>query len=358
MIRPRLPLLAVLALGLPLLAGLPAAAGSISVEALPSGKAAPAPAAAPAAPVAAAESDVPMVALPPQLKPAVSLEGDVIKLGDLWDNAGDKAQTVLARAPEPGKRLVLEARWLGAVASAYGLDWRPVTSFERCVVERTARTIDLREVEAQLRDALIQAGAAPSSTIELSNRAALRLVVPTTVEPTIAVRDLNYDPRMNRFSAVIEAPADSPAAQRLKVSGAVFASARIPVLTHAMGRGEVITENDIDLLDVREELLRRDIVTNARMLVGQEPRNALHAGSPIRVSDLQKPVVVGRNSAVTMTIRTPLMTLTAQGRANEDGGVGDVIRITNAQSKRVVDARVVGPGEVVVVPPGQRAQAD
>jgi len=362
--RFRLPPLAAVVLGLPLLTALPAVAGSISVEALPPlGAVKAGPAAVPSsrlesAPAAAAADPAPVVPLTPQLKPSVTLDADVIKLGDLWDEAGEKANVPLARAPEPGKRLVLEARWLGAVASAYGLDWRPVTSFERCVVERATRTIDLRDVEAQLRDALIQAGAAPSVSIELANRASLRLQVPASVEPTIAVRDLNYDPRMNRFTALIEAPADAANAQRFKVSGSVYASTRIPVLTHAMGRGEIISENDIDLLEVRDEILRRDVVTNARMLIGQEPRSSLRPGAPIRSADLQKPVVVTRNSAVTMIVRTPMMTLTAQGRAAEDGSTGDVIRVTNIQSKHAVDARVVGPGQVVVVPPSQHALAD
>ena len=345
MIR-RLSSLATLVVGLALLAGLPAVAGSISVEALPPGPGS-------VSSRASALTDPPAVPLAPQLKPMVTLDAETIKLGDLWDEAGDKAGIVLARAPEPGRRIVLEARWLAAVANAYGLDWRPVTSFERCTLERAARTIDPREIETQVREALIQAGAPPSSSIELSNRASLRLQIPSSAEATVAVRDLNYDPRMNRFSAIIESPAESANAQRLKVSGTVYASVRVPVLTHAMGRGEVISENDIELLDVRDEMLRRNIVTNARLLIGQEPRVSLQAGTPIRTSDLQKPVVVARNSAVTMIVRTPMMTLTAQGRASEDGSTGDVIRVTNIQSKQTIDARVVGPGQVLVGPPGK-----
>ncbi|CCG40359.1 flagellar basal body P-ring formation chaperone FlgA [Magnetospirillum molischianum] len=307
--------------------------------------------------VAAGTGTGTVAALPPQLRPAVTLEADVIRLGDLWENAGEKAEVPLAKAPEPGKHITLEARWLAAVANAYNLDWRPATPFDRTTIERAGRTIDIRAVETELREALSLEGAPAGANIELSNRGSLRILVPVNTDQTIGIRDLNYDPRMNRFSAVVEVPAGAANATRFKVNGSVFASARIPVLAHPMARGEVIAENDIEWVEVREEVVRRDVVTTLRQVVGQEPRYPLRAGAPIRTAEIQKPISVAKNSAVTIIVRTPFMVLSAQGRATEDGSVGDVIRVTNAQSKQVVDARVEGPGQVSVIPAGQRAQA-
>jgi flagella basal body P-ring formation protein FlgA len=104
-------------------------------------------------------------------------------------------------------------------------------------------------------------------------------------------------------------------------------------------------------------VVRRDVVTNPRLLIGQEPRYQLRAGAPIRTVEVQKPVVVGKSSSVTIILRSKFMTLTAQGRALEDGSVGDVIRVTNVQSKQTVDAKVEGPGQVSVMPGGLRAVA-
>jgi len=295
--------------------------------------------------------------LPPQLKPSVVLTGDAITLGDIWENIGDKAGTPLANAPAPGKRVTLETRWLLAVAQSYGIDWRPASPFERSVVERAGQSVDIRVIETELREALAMEGAPAGASIEISNRQQLHIVIPTTTSPTVAVKDLVYDQRMNRFQAVLEAPAGAPNSVRFKVMGNVFASARIPVLAHPMGRGETISDADIQWVDVREEVVRRDIVTNPRMLIGQEPRYQLRAGVPVRTTEVQKPVVVGKNSSVTIVLRSKFMTLTAQGRAVEDGSVGDVIRVTNVQSKQTVDARIEGPGQVSVMPGGLRTLA-
>ena len=296
--------------------------------------------------------------LPAQLKAAVSLEGDLIRLGDLWENIGDKAGTPLANAPQPGKRITLETRWLAAVAQSYGIDWRPANAFERAVVERVGQTVDHRAIETELREALRLEGAPANASIEIANRSALQIVIPATASPNVAVRDVIYDQRMNRFTATVEVPAGSPSATRVKLNGSVFASARIPVLAHPMARGDVITEQDLEWVDVREEVVRRDVATNARQMIGQEPRYQLRPGAPVRLAELQKPVVVAKNTPVTMIVRNRFMTLTAQGRAVEDGSVGDVIHVINIHSKQTVDARVDGPGQVSVSPGGMRAQVN
>lgn len=297
--------------------------------------------------------------LPATLRPAASIEGETVRLGDLWDDLGDKADVVIAPAPQPGKRVTADARWLSAVAQNHGVNWRPANAFESIVIERAAQVIDVKLVESELREALAAEGVPAPFDLDISNRTALNMMVPTGNGPVgVAVRDVVWDNRTARFTATVEAPAGAPNAQRQRISGHVFTTARVPVLNRPMTRGDVITERDIEWIEARAEAVRRDIVTDVRQLVGQEPRLQLRSGAPVRVGDLQRPVLVPRNSTVTMTIKTPYMKLTAQGRAVEEGGKGDVIRVTNLSSKRVVEAVVEGPGTVVVVPNGAVALAN
>ncbi|CAA7626899.1 flagellar basal body P-ring formation chaperone FlgA [Magnetospirillum sp. UT-4] len=292
--------------------------------------------------------------LPPELKPQAVLDADVVRLGDLWDNLGPKAETVVAGAPQPGKRVTADARWLVAVAQAYGIDWQPASAYDRIVIERAGQVVDMRLIETELREALAMEGVRGNFDFDVANRGALNIMVPGNGPTTVAVRDLGWDPRTNRFAATIEVPAGSPAAVRQRVQGRVFPTVRMPVLARAMGRGEVIAEKDIQWVDMREEQARRDVITDARQMIGQEPRFQVRAGVPVRLNDLQRSVLVSRNSLVTVALKTPFMSLTTQARAVEDGGKGDVIRITNLQTKRTVEATVDGPGLVSVVPGGPR----
>ncbi len=290
--------------------------------------------------------------LPMQLKPAVTITQDVIRVGDLWDNAGSKADLAIAQAPQPGKRVTLDTRWLVALANNNGLDWRPTTAFDRTIVERSGQNIDLNLVETELREALTLEGVPPTSTFEITNRQALSVVIPADAAPTIAIKDLVIDTRTQRFNATVEAPAGSPSAVRVKIAGRTMSTTRMPVLIRAMNRGETITAQDLVMTDVRDDNLRQDLVIDPKQLIGLEPRLLLKSNIPIRLADLQRPMAVSRNGLVTMQLHTPFMTLTTQGKAMEDGGVGDVVRVTNLQTKQIVEARVQGPGQVVVAATG------
>ncbi len=58
-----------------------------------------------------------------------------------------------------------------------------------------------------------------------------------------------------------------------------------------------------------------------------------------------------RRGLVTILYRHPRMTLTAKGRAMEDGSDGEVIRIANTKSNTVIEAVVVGAHTVAVTAP-------
>lgn len=299
-------------------------------------------------------------ALPASLKSVATIEADTIKLGDLWDNLGDKAETVVANAPQPGKRITADARWLAAVAQNYGISWQPASAFDRIVIERGGQMVDIKLIETEIKEALGMEGVTAPFDFEIANRSALNITIPSSGNGPagVAVRDVAWDPRTSRFTATVEVPAGSPSAVRQRVNGRVFSVSRIPVLNRAMNRGETIGERDVEWIDVRAENLRRDIVTDPRQLIGQEPRYQMRQGVAVRLSEVQRPVLVARNSLVTMTLKTPYMSLTAQGRAMEEGGKGDLIRVTNLQTKRVVEAVVDGPGTVTVAQSGGRALAN
>lgn len=285
---------------------------------------------------------------PPQLKGQATIADEVIRAGDIWDNIGAKAQTPIARAPQPGRHLTLDARWLSAMANSAGIDWRPSSNYDRIVVDRAGQNVEINTVETELREALSMEGLPKGAQFEISNRSALSIVIPTDAQPTVAIKDVVIDPRTQRFSAVAEIPAGSPQATRVKITGRTFMTTRIPTLARAMGRGETISERDIVWSEVRDEALRQDCVTDAQQIIGMEPKTLLKVGAPIRLTELQRPILVGRNALVTMILQTPFMTLTSQGRASEDGGLGDLVKVTNLQTKQVVEGRVQGSGTVLV----------
>lgn len=292
-----------------------------------------------------------------QLRTNVLVDGDVVKLSDLFDNLGDKADTPVARAPAPGRRVTVDAEWLGRVARNYGVAWKPSSNFDQAVVERSGVTIGRDQIEQELRTALAAENIGPNSEIELTNRAA-EVVVPVGSQTNIGVHDLVYDKHYNRFTATLEIPANTASSQRLRVSGRVFSVIDVPVLNRAVNRGEVIGAHDLNFVRMREDTVRHDVLTDADQLIGLSPKQPLRSGQMVGNNELQKPVVVPRGALVTMVLKFGTMTLTAQGRANEPGAMGDTIRVANTQSNQVVEAKVDGPNLVSIAPNGASVLAN
>jgi len=299
-----------------------------------------------------AASAEPAVASPLSLRHHVTVEGGSVRLGDMFDgldetNAGVGGETVVAYAPQPGRRAIFDANWLSRIAQRLRLNWRPTTRLDRVVVERASTTINAEDIRNALREEIKASGNTEDFDLELANRN-LVVHIDANLPATIEVVQLVTEPRRGKFSAVIAVPAGDPQARRVGIEGRLFAMVEAPVPNRALRPGSIVRSGDIVWTRVRANRINTDIVTDPKDIAGQEVRRPLRANGLVRRSDLQAPITVSKGMLVTMIFSTPSMTLTASGRALEAGSTGDFITVRNIQTKTTVDARILGPNRVEV----------
>ncbi len=285
------------------------------------------------------------------LKPEAVIAGPTVHLGDLFDgleNLGGIAATPVARAPTLGASVDLDAHWLSALARTYGLAWRPQSQFDRIRVERAARIVDNHEIERLLQDALRQQGGNSEITLLLDNPNQ-RILLPAEMEGGMTVTNLSHDPRNGRFIALLAANARGSAEVQAKITGRAIEMAEVPVLSRRMVPGEIVGEDDIEWMAVPADRIARNVVVNQVNIVGMTPRRPVRAGEQLRSGEFQAPIVVAKNNLVSVHLRTERLRLTAQGRALEDGSMGEVIRVMNTASNTVINAVVVAAGKVQVI---------
>lgn len=276
--------------------------------------------------------------------------GPVLRLGDLFTNAGTAAAAVIGKTPAVGQPLVLDVHALYRLARSYGLAWRPHTTAERSVVERESRVVDSTALAQLAGAALADKGISGDDlSVELTTPAQ-GVRVPS--EATASIEQLSYHPDSRQFTGVVEAVIDGAPAQRTAIAGRVFRTVAMPVMVRRLQGGQVIAADDIDWIAVRDSRVPVNAMLDAGALVGLTPKRMLRRGQPILASDVQQPLLVAKGSLVMMIVETPLMQLTARGRALADGAQGDVIRVANLQSQSVVGGVVTGPGVVLVAGPG------
>ena len=91
---------------------------------------------------------------PRTLRTMTTLHAPVVRLSDLFDDAGANAERVLGPGPGAGGRIVVEAAQLGAIARQFGVDWRPASSADRAVLDRPGRPLRREDVLDAVRNAL------------------------------------------------------------------------------------------------------------------------------------------------------------------------------------------------------------
>jgi flagellar basal body P-ring formation protein FlgA len=288
------------------------------------------------------------------LRSSARVTGAQIKLGDLFDNAGPRADEIVANAPAPGTTLLFETTWLSTTAHNFGLAWEPPSTATAIRVQRAARTVDNAELTPVLEQKLGLDHARTS--LQFDNQYKVQVPVGDD-QRGFDVENAQINQATARFTAELRVPPGDSTAAPIRIAGRLIAMTDIPVLAHPMMPGEQVAANDITWTQVPSANLPAGNISDPQEMMGRTPRHPLQAGQPLRPLDLQVPIVIKRNDAVLIVLERPGLYMTAEGKALEDGGRGAAIRVVNIQSNRTVDATVLASGQVAVRPPSVQQAA-
>lgn len=121
------------------------------------------------------------------------------------------------------------------------------------------------------------------------------------------------------------------------------------VLARPIAAGEAISAADVRLEERDTARIAPSAVLDIDAIAGRVPRRSLAAGSVLASTDLVAERTVRRGDEVTLLARTGGIEVRARGKALGEGGVQDVVRVENTQSRRVLSGRILQNGEVEVM---------
>jgi len=292
---------------------------------------------------AVARASAPVLSV--HLKDRIVVRDRIVTLGDMFEGAGPAATLTVTRAPAPGQRKTVATMDIQRLLGRNGLTWDFPPRTRGIAIERAGRRVTATKIAAIIGQALRKQGR-PERKITLANPN-LAFYLPVNSKAGVGVKTLEFDDDSGRFTAVLTVPDDQGVATS-RVAGRAVRTLRLPVLHTPKNRGDVIAKDDIDWIEVAASRTAGNVATDATQIVGQAARRRMQADSPIRLSDLVAPVIVAKGTLVTMVVATPMLTLTAIGRALENGALGATIRVRNTDSKTTVEAIVVSSREVRV----------
>src|SRR5258707_3995613 len=284
----------------------------------------------------------------PALRASVTVTSDVVRIGDIIDNAGSAAQIAIYRAPDLGTTGSLPvAQVLNALRAhqVIGVDTRELKEIS---VTRLARTLEGKDIELQVARALEhRSGLGDAANLSLTfDRDVQDLKLDASNSGAMQPISTRYESRSNRFDVTLEIANDNVATPtRLRFTGTAIETVEAAVLTRGVERNEVIKSSDVVVERRPKAEVGGDVATRDRA-VGMQARNKLRIGQALKVADLAKPDLVQRDQSVTLIYEAVGLFLTICGKALEGGTQGDVVSVLNLRSRRtglgVVVGRVLG----------------
>lgn len=105
-------------------------------------------------------------------------------------------------------------------------------------------------------------------------------------------------------------------------------------------RHTILSKEDLET-DFRDISMLGDRVASLESAIGKKLKKGLHPGSILYNSLLKNPDLVKRGDSVTIMAKSGSLEVAAPGEARSAGSRGELIRVKNLMSRRLLQARVV-----------------
>jgi flagella basal body P-ring formation protein FlgA len=304
--------------------------------------------AATAAPVRAQSADDAIAA--PVLRANVTVTSDVVRVGDVVDNAGTAGQIAIYRAPDLGTTGLLPVAQVLSVLRARQVIGVDAKDIKEIAVTRVARTLESREIELQVVRAIEhRSGLGDAANIRLTfDREMQDVRLDASYTGAMQMVSARFDSRNGRFDVSFEISNDNAAApSKLRFTGIAVETVEVAVLMRDAERGDILKSSDV-VVERRPKAEIGGEAASRDRAVGMQVRRTIRANQALKTADLAKPDLVQRDQSVTLVFQSPGLYLTVRGKSLDNGTEGDVVNVLNLQSKRTVTGTVIGRGQVAI----------
>lgn len=253
----------------------------------------------------------------------------------------------LAEGPQAGDKIEFSGSAISAALRAHRA-WSSMTIRPNVVIPSKIYVENLGEQisEAALRMEIIERWQGQCACrIELSE-----LSLPKMPRLKVATKWRIRFPAMpakGSFNLALELIDGDSNAQTLWLRGRVAHFKSAPVTTRQMQFGERVQPSDYSIQE-RDVTFARDSIPDENQLVGRKIRQAVPANEILFVGNLELEKALRRGDQVKMSVGEESWEVVLMGVAEQDGVIGDTVKIRNPQSNQIVSAVVTGRGEVKI----------
>jgi flagella basal body P-ring formation protein FlgA len=272
--------------------------------------------------------------------------GDVATIGGVSaDEADSLALVAIGYAPVPGRSraIAVETIRLFVLQSGFYPHEITITGEEMPVVERPGQVVGAERIAEVVGQEL-----APLQSEGLTLRVSRVSVSGMLPEGPMTIRV----PQPGRIDRTFSLPVEVAAGGETVRATVTVQAARqrgIVVAARRIERGEMVTPEMVRVATWNAYDAPRDAATDLAQIVGRRATRLLQPDLPVPGSAVEREAAVRRGGRVDILARIPGLELRTAGESLEEGGIGEIVRVRNIESKRIITGRVTAPGEVMIV---------
>lgn len=293
-----------------------------------------------------------------QVGTAVFVRGPQITLGDLAEISGaEEARCEFLRSlplgpsPLPGERFVWTAQMLGTRLASTGADfsginWQTPPALTITAGSQTVRAEQLKTVAAEaIRQLLGPAADSGNITIDAASEVRDLLVAEGSMKLSAALPSGVHYAAPTTVAVRVDIQDRPPVT--ILISYDVRLYRNIVIVGKEIGAHEMILPESLHLERLEAGRLSAGYFTDLAEVAGHAAKRPLAPGMVITKSMLEKPVLIKRGAMVVILAKSGMLQVTAQGEALQDGRNGQLIRVMNIESRKVILAQILDADTVL-----------
>lgn len=256
----------------------------------------------------------------------------------------------ISTSPSPGSVFRINERLLVNRIDTFVSDHDDIRVImpENLHVRRSAQYISHEELETIFRDHVISRCAYPADGIVIDRISAPDSIPLPEGRLTWRIQDKENEDFVGNVSMTIDFSVDDRVIRKVPLSGTVLVKQAFLKTLRKIRKGDIISENDLVLVNETNTHFRTDALTNMERIIGKKAIRNINVDKVITERMFEEPPLVKKGDGVLIKAENDEVRITTLGKAMEDGREGDQVKVINVSSGKEIFAVVTGPTVVEV----------
>ncbi|MBR9985559.1 MAG: flagellar basal body P-ring formation protein FlgA [Desulfosarcina sp.] len=291
------------------------------------------------------------------LKAAGLVEQDSVRLSDIATLTGTSkdrmkalGETVVARSPQPGQTRFVGIDYIRIRLKQAGVDISSVVfkGPEDVRITRQAATLPTQRIQRAVEMAIRSRMPWKNEDVTISDITLDETIQLPTGRLTYRIEPSRNEDYLGRTILPLQLFVDGDLVRKVWVNATISVMADVVTVVRPLGKHAYIELADVSV--ERRDLsdLSSDTVSRIEDALGNRTTRMIYPQTVLQSYMFASPPLVRKGDIVKIVASAGPMIITATGMVKQQGCKGEMVRVVNTDSNRIITARVTGPGAVAV----------